>query len=99
MMRATHERLGKIEELLSGADGRVRGVRVKVLSKGGQVKMIRRPIQHIYPLEVRSPMGSTVSRTPVPEDTFVESSRPRSTRKAAMQARDRIIAAMMDNDC
>lgn len=94
-------RLGRIEELLSGADGRVRGVRVKVLSKGGQVKIIRRPIQHIYPLEVRSFVESTVAQTPIPEDATVEQSdlcRPRSSRKAALNARDRIVAVLMDND-
>lgn len=96
-------RLGRIEELLSSVDGRIRGVRVRVLSKGGQVKIIRRPIQHVYPLEVRSPMESTITLTPpsIPEDAIVERSdshRPSSSRKAALHARDRIVAVMMDND-
>ena len=29
-------RLGRIEELIPGADGKIRGVCVKVVSKGGQ---------------------------------------------------------------
>ena len=37
-------RLGRIEELIPGTDGKIRGVRAKVVSKGGQVKIIRRPI-------------------------------------------------------
>ena len=46
-------RLGRIEDLIQGADGKVRGVYVKVMSKKGYAKVLRRPIQHIYPLEVR----------------------------------------------
>jgi len=45
--------LGKIEGLVCGADGVVRGVRVRVMSKKGHPKTLRRPLQHIYPLEVR----------------------------------------------
>ena len=46
--------LGRIENLIQSSDGKVRGVCVKVMSKKGQATVIRRPIQHIYPLEVRS---------------------------------------------
>ena len=46
-------RLGKIESLIYGTDGVVRGVYVRVMSKGGCPKSLRRPLQHIYPLEVR----------------------------------------------
>ena len=47
--------LGRIEDLLKGADGNVRRVytHVRVMSKR-HAKVLRRPIQHIYPLEVRS---------------------------------------------
>ena len=34
-------RLGRIEELIPGADGKTHGVRVKVVPKGRQVKIIR----------------------------------------------------------
>ena len=86
-------RLGRVEELLPSSDGEVRGVLVRVMSKRGQVKMIRRPIQHIYPLEVRNePSEPTVANTPsTPETaptTVTDSVRPRSTRRAAVQARD-----------
>ena len=46
-------RLGQIAELIASAGGQVQGVRVRVVSKGGQLKIINRPIQHLYPLEVR----------------------------------------------
>ena len=47
-------RLVRIENLIEGADGKVRRVCVRVISKNGRVTVLRRPIQHIYPLEVRS---------------------------------------------
>lgn len=47
-------RLGRIEDLIESSDGRVRGVYVKVMSKKGHIKVLRRPIRHIYPLEVQS---------------------------------------------
>ena len=45
-------RTGKIESLVSGADSVVRGVLVKVMLKKGHPKLLHRPLQHIYPLEV-----------------------------------------------
>ena len=54
-------RLGRIEELIPGSDGRVQGVHVKVVSKGGQVKIIHRPIQHLYSFEVRSKPSDSAS--------------------------------------
>ena len=46
-------RLGKIESLVQGSDGVTRGVYVRVMSRRGHPKILRRPLQHIYPLEVR----------------------------------------------
>ena len=48
-----HWRLGRIESLVYGADGVVRGVFVRMMSRKGLPKSLRRPLQHIYPLEVR----------------------------------------------
>ena len=45
--------LGKVDSLIRGADGAIRGVRVRVTSPKGQPKILNRPLQHIYPLEVR----------------------------------------------
>ena len=47
-------RLAKIESLVQGSDGVVQGVCVGVMSKRGRPKILHRPLQHIYPLEVRS---------------------------------------------
>ncbi len=40
-------RLGRIKELIHGVDGKAHGVHVRVVSKNGHVKVLRRPIQHI----------------------------------------------------
>ena len=81
---------------------------MRVMSKGGQVKIIQRPIQHIYPLEVRSTPSESGSvteenshATEIDATHATEgsgSARPQSTRKAAMQARDRIVGIMMDDN-
>ena len=75
---------------------------MKVVSKGGQVNVIRRPIQHIYPLEVRS--RSTDEEVTIEDShcTSVEndsdSLRPRSTRKSAALARDRIVRMLTEDE-
>ena len=46
----------RVEELLSGSDGKVRGVSLHVRS-GSKTTLIRHPIQHLYPLEVRASNG------------------------------------------
>jgi hypothetical protein len=47
-------KLGKVEELLLSKDGIVRAARVKVQGDGGKQVILRRPIQHLIPLEVRA---------------------------------------------
>ena len=46
-------RLGKVERLLPGRDGLVRSAELRVSSKGGMRSLLRRPVQRLYPLEVR----------------------------------------------
>ena len=40
-------------DIIKGTDGRVRGARVRVLSKRGKPTILQRPIQRLYPLEIR----------------------------------------------
>ena len=62
-------RLGKIESLVHGADGVVRRVYVRVMSKAGRPKLLRRPLQQIHPLEVRcEPMAEKPSVVDTNED-------------------------------
>ena len=44
-------KLGRIEKLLPGADGNVRGTFIRVQSKG-RSSVLKRPLQRLYPLEV-----------------------------------------------
>ena len=93
---------------------------MRVMSKGGHAKTLRRPLQHIYPLEVRQesldgePVGNKTSQgseecptgepnstpphsagTAGTTDDSSASSRP--VRRAAIQARDRILGCVMDD--
>ena len=47
-------KLAKIEELLPSSDGVVRSARVRANGEGGKPITLRRPIQHLIPLEVRA---------------------------------------------
>ena len=53
--------LGRIERLITGADGQMRATTVRV-SRKGHVSVLDRPIQHLYPLEV------VPSSDPAPEE-------------------------------
>ena len=46
--------IGRVEELLKGRDGNTRAVVLRTVSKGGEVILSNRPIQKLYPLELRS---------------------------------------------
>ncbi len=46
--------IGRVEELLKGRDGNTRAVVLRTVSKDGEVILLNRPIQKLYPLELRS---------------------------------------------
>ena len=46
-------KLGKIEDLIPGKDGVIRGVKVRTCGKG-KYEFLNRPLQKLYPLEVSS---------------------------------------------
>ena len=93
-------RLGRIEDLIQSSDGKVRGVYVRVTSKKGHAKILRRPIQHIYPLEVRSslpPVEPCQDTAEEPAPAVSEDVQRRPVRRAAAQARDRVLGCLMDD--
>ena len=57
-------RLGRVEDVIAGKDRRVRGAAVRLASRDRQQTLIHRPVQLLYPLEVRD----------IQEDSNVESS-------------------------
>ena len=46
-------RLGRVQELLDGRDGRVRGAKLRVARKG-RYSTLHRPLQLLYPLEIKT---------------------------------------------
>ena len=46
-------RLGRVEEVLTGRDGQIRGATVRLASRNRQQTLLHRPIQLLYPLEIR----------------------------------------------
>jgi len=46
-------RIGRVEAFVTGSDGHVRGAVVRVKTKAGRLAKLRRPLQRLYPLEVR----------------------------------------------
>ena len=96
-------RLGRIETLIPGTDGIVRGVTVKVTSRSGRPSVIRRPIQHIYPMEVKSSSVPTDNTDAVLNNdrhvTLADKSPTRSLskRRAALEARDKILGSTLDD--
>ena len=57
-------RLGRIEDLIEGMDGRIRGVYVRVISEKGRARVLHRPVQHFYPLELDSALLTDQSTNP-----------------------------------
>ena len=57
-------RLGKVERLLPGRDGQVRSAVVRVKSGNSPTAEWRRPLQRLYPLEVKL---DTEAANPVPQ--------------------------------
>ena len=99
-------RLGRIEDMIQSADGGTRGVIVRVTSKRGHVKFLRRPIQHIYPLEIQcssSNLPPEVDDVPPTHDDVPDEHRQcdantvRPVRRAATQARDRIVGCLIED--
>ena len=93
---------GIVEELM-GRDDEVRGAVIRVSNKN-KSKLLRRPVQRLYPLEVKDPKPDgkdkeTVESSPqtreledrVVENRVIEEPR-RSRRVAAARARDQILA-------
>ena len=104
-------RVGRIEQVIEGADGRVRSARVRVQTKTGRTTVLKRPIQHLYPLEGNCEKTPTDTQTDEPsshdddgardppdeEDPHVEAPQVgRPRRAAAIEARDKIVGCITD---
>ena len=80
-------RLGRVTRLLRGGDGEVRAAEVKVHSKTGTPTVLRRPIQHLYPLEVRDTTSNSEDSIQecrdqsIPEESTPHNQRDRDPRE------------------
>ena len=59
-------KLGRIQELLTGRDGQTRAAVVRVALRDRQHVLLRRPVQLLYPLEIREAMMGVDSTHAVP---------------------------------
>ena len=72
-------RIGKVEALVTGSHGHVRGAVVRVKTKAGRLTKLRRPVQRRHPLEVRcrnEEPKTTISPRRTEPDPTVRSVRP-----------------------
>lgn len=70
-------KLGKVESLITGADGHTRGATVRVLSSGQNTTVLKRPVQRLYPLEVQAETNEMASDPQdAPRPTLTDSANP-----------------------
>ena len=91
-------RLARVEKLLAGKDGEVRGVEIRVSTLTGRPTTLRRPVQALYPLETSHPLedelgegscrlqGDGTEATTIPT---VEQAQMRLTCSAATRAKEK----------
>ena len=101
-------KLARVQELITGRDGRTRGAVIKVPASNGKITTLRRPLQLLYPLEIKcqdhyeveeeSSEPSVNEQEAAQEQLMIqpEPSTPRPRRQAAVVAQDRIKACLTD---
>ena len=84
-------KMGRIEKLIMGRDGKIRGAMLRTTSKSGKGTIIHRPLQKMIPLEVNTMVTPENTRDTArhssTDDTVDESqcSSSKRTRKAAIE--------------
>ena len=98
-------RVGKIEGVIQGHDGGIRGARVCVQSKTGRATVLKRPILHLYPLEVCCQEDSQPEKTSedvedneTPSNPQSENQDPQTVIEAPQGVRPRRSAAIEARD-
>ena len=96
-------RLGKVEHLIRGSDGAVRDALVRVNSGKKNTSFLRRPTQHLYPLEVCSDSGKDTDsgerrETQIVEDTCMTDKVQRPKRAAFKRAQQAISSCIKELD-
>lgn len=90
-------KLALVEGLIQGKDGLVRGARIRVRSGKDKFLSLQRPIQHLYPLEIKCdkmPVSNTIITGPSDDNdgsaTKFKNFEGRIRREASLKARERI---------
>ena len=101
-------KLGIVQEIMKGRDGLTRAAVVKVASRDRQHSILKRPIQLLYPLEIRCESTETIPSEapldpkpcePLPADDVTEQVRPkRAASKKADEVRRERIAELRQSD-
>ena len=96
-------KLAKVEGLLKGSDGAVRGAKVRVRSGNG-FTILKRPVQHLFPLEVNGGDASVsdvkLRLSPLKgqdENKVPDERKMRPERACAQRARQKITEWMKSN--
>ena len=89
-------RLGCVKNLINGSDGHIRGAILTATSPGERRITLQRPLQHLYPLEVKAIACNTESEPDdVSEFPGVKSTINTPKRAAAIKARDQCKAVAL----
>lgn len=90
-------KIARVERLITGKDGAVRGAVLKVASKSGTATTLQRPLQRLYPLEISSRDPQALEQSPDEETQSVDiplsqeqPNLPRPRREAAVRGRRRV---------
>ena len=90
-------KLAKVEEVIKGTDCKIKGARVHTSSAGGRSMVMSRPLQKLFPLEVRA-----VTEETAPElegkDNVAELRRPRRVAAADGKWRRRYVDHCLSQD-
>jgi hypothetical protein len=95
-------KLAKVESLIKGADGLIRGATVRLHSADKRFSLLRRPLQLLYPLEVHQSdavadqsSDSDNGTQPASEDSndLVDGDQPNETRTQVPRRQSRRVAA------
>ena len=86
----TFWRLAKIEHLISGQDGKVCGMVIRTVTKSGNVSVLRRPIQHLYPLELHDTQSPNDMQSPDDTHSQDDTHSPDDMHSLDMQSQDNL---------
>ena len=78
-------KLGRVEEVIAGRDGRVRGATVKLAARNRQQTLIHRPIQLLYPLEIHDEQSTGPSNGSITHEPESQPSSQHSPRESPVE--------------